>query len=55
MTSTQHRSHKDLVPWQKSMRLTTRQTTREFLQFLHIARGSSAELETQLLVAGDLG
>lgn len=28
---------------------------REFLQFLSIARGSLSELETQLILAGDLG
>ena len=32
-----------------------RQTKKEFLQFLWIARGSSAELETQLQLAIDLG
>jgi four helix bundle protein len=31
-----------------------RQTDKEFLQFLHIARGSLAELETQLILAGRL-
>ena len=29
--------------------------SREFLQFLSIARGSSAELETQLLLATEIG
>ncbi len=28
---------------------------REFLQFLSISRGSLSELETQLIIAGDLG
>jgi four helix bundle protein len=32
-----------------------RRTTREFLSFLYIARGSAAELETQLLLVQDLG
>jgi four helix bundle protein len=32
-----------------------RRTTREFLSFLHIARGSFAELETQLHLAVDIG
>lgn len=32
-----------------------RETTAEFLRFLYIARGSLAELETQLLIAKDLG
>jgi four helix bundle protein len=32
-----------------------RDTTAEFLRFLFIARGSLAELETQLLIANDLG
>ena len=33
----------------------SRAGTKEFLQFLHIARGSASELETQLLLAGKLG
>ena len=32
-----------------------RETTPEFLRFLYIARGSLAELETQILIAHDLG
>jgi four helix bundle protein len=32
-----------------------RRTTREFIAFLHIARGSFAELETQLLLAREIG
>jgi len=32
-----------------------RETTPEFLRFLYIARGSLAELETQILIAKDLG
>ena len=32
-----------------------RASTKEFMQFLHIARGSASELETQLLLAGKLG
>jgi len=32
-----------------------RGTNPEFRRFLYIARGSLAELETQLLLAGDLG
>lgn len=32
-----------------------RETTPEFLRFLYIARGSLAELETQILIATDLG
>ena len=32
-----------------------RRTTREFMAFLHIARGSFAELETQLQLARDVG
>jgi len=33
----------------------SRAGSKEFLQFLHIARGSASELETQLLLAGKLG
>ena len=33
----------------------SRAGTKEFLQFLHIARGSASELETQLLLAERLG
>ena len=33
----------------------SRAGTKEFLQFLHIARGSASELETQLLLAEKLG
>jgi four helix bundle protein len=32
-----------------------RDSTKEFLQFLSIARGSLAELETQILIAQELG
>jgi four helix bundle protein len=32
-----------------------RSTTKEFIQFLCVARGSLAELETQLIIAVDLG
>ena len=32
-----------------------RQTRKEFLQFLYIAQGSSSELETELLIAVNLG
>jgi len=34
---------------------TARRSTREFLAFLHISRGSSAELETQLQIARNVG
>jgi len=34
---------------------SARKTTKEFIQFLHIALGSAAELETQLLIASELG
>lgn len=33
----------------------SRASSKEFLQFLHIARGSSSELETQLLLAEKIG
>jgi len=92
MTSSQRKSHKDLVLWQKAMELAAeihrlarrlprhelfgltsqirraavsipsniaegaaRRTTRDFLSFLYIARGSSAEIETQLMLAANLG
>jgi four helix bundle protein len=32
-----------------------RKTTKEYIQFLYIAYGSSCELETQILLSGDLG
>lgn len=32
-----------------------RQTTKEFLQFLSIAQGSSSEVETELLIASKVG
>lgn len=32
-----------------------RKTTREYIQALHIAYGSNCELETQILLSGDLG
>ncbi len=32
-----------------------RNTTKDFLQFLYVARGSLAEIEAQLLIAKDLG
>lgn len=34
---------------------SARRSTREFLAFLHIARGSSAELDTQLQIARNVG
>ncbi len=34
---------------------SARRSTREFLAFLHIARGSLAELETQLLLSEKIG
>jgi four helix bundle protein len=34
---------------------TVRRTTREFIAFMHIARGSFAELETQLQMAREIG
>jgi four helix bundle protein len=34
---------------------SARRTTREFIAFLHIARGSMAEVETQLLLAQRVG
>jgi len=32
-----------------------RKTTKEYIQFLYIAYGSNCELETQILLSGDLG
>lgn len=92
MAQEQLRTHKDLLLWQRSMRLAAdvyryartlprheliglvtqlqrsavsipsniaegagRRTTKEFLSFLYIARGSWAELDTQLLLAHELG
>jgi len=92
VTHTQHKSHKDLILWQKGMSLAAathrlarqlprhelfglasqvrrasvsipsnvaegaaRHTTREFLSFLYIARGSCAELETQIALMSELG
>jgi len=92
MAQDQLRTHKDLVLWQRSMRLAAdvyrctrtlprselvglagqiqrsavsipsniaegagRRTTKEFLSFLYIARGSWAELDTQMLLAHELG
>jgi four helix bundle protein len=34
---------------------SSRGTTREFIRFLHVARGSLGELQTQLLIARDVG
>jgi four helix bundle protein len=34
---------------------SARNGTREFIQFLYVALGSTAELETQLLISKDLG
>ncbi len=34
---------------------TSRSTKKDFLQFLHIAMGSATELETQLVIACNLG
>jgi len=84
--------HRDLVVWQKAMRLaaevhrataafprseifgltsqirraavsipsnlaegSARRTTPDFIAFLHVARGSQAELDTQLRLAHDFG
>jgi four helix bundle protein len=33
----------------------SRNTTKEFIQFLYIARGSASELETQIIIAEKLG
>ncbi len=33
----------------------SRNTTKEFIQFLYIALGSAAELETQIIIAEKLG
>jgi four helix bundle protein len=86
------RSHKDLVVWQKAVKLSliiykltddfppremyglssqmrravvsiasniaegrSRRTKKDFVHFLHMAYGSASELETQLLIAEQLG
>ena len=33
----------------------SRQTDKEFMQFLHIAKGSTSEVQSQLYIAADLG
>jgi len=33
----------------------SRQTDKEFVQFLHIAKGSTSEVQSQLYIAADLG
>ena len=92
MDSEAHGDHRDLIAWQKAMKLTVaiyrataafpraevfgltaqlrkaavsvpsnlaegsaRRTSADFLSFLHIARGSQAELDTQLRLALFLG
>jgi four helix bundle protein len=92
MSVVQHGDHRNLVVWQKAMRLaaevhrvtvtfprdelfgltsqirraavsipsnlaegSARRTTPEFIAFLHIARGSQAELDTQLRLAHEFG
>ncbi|MDQ1243559.1 MAG: hypothetical protein QG550_2812 [Pseudomonadota bacterium] len=92
MNGRQHGDHRDLLVWQKAMRLavnvhratatfprselfgltsqlrraaisipsnlaerSARRTTPDFLAFVHIARGSQAELDTQLRLARDFG
>jgi four helix bundle protein len=46
-------SYKDLIIWQKAIDAEgqSRQHTAEFRQFLYIALGSLAELDTQLIIA----
>jgi four helix bundle protein len=92
MSDIRHRSHRDLIVWQKAVGLAelayrvtlmlprselyglhgqirraatsipaniaegaARRTTREFVAFLHVARGSLAELETHFLIAQRVG
>ncbi len=44
-----------LFPFHPILQKDNRQHTGEFRQFLHIAIGSAAELDTQLVVAVELG
>ena len=51
------KNYKELMVWQKSYRLCLGiyKITKEYIRLLYIAYGSTCELETQLLLSGDLG
>jgi len=48
------RDYKDLTVWQKAMDMVT-EVYRFTRQFLGLAKGSLAEVDTQLLIARNLG
>jgi four helix bundle protein len=53
----QIRTHRDLDIWKEGIELegAARNSSKEFMQFLYIALGSAAELETQLIISKKLG
>lgn len=45
------RNYRELIVWQKAAEGQARRSRAEFLNFLSIANGSRAEMETQILLA----